>query len=124
MVHICTEVSDALEELPALCGGDLSTPQASGLGTNASSSDKQVPKAVIFGGRSTDEEFEEMSSAITDKAPDVRIVRITREDLIDAGVPLPPPGTIPTGPPPPGSAPPPEVAEAITAMIKGKLEGL
>jgi hypothetical protein len=125
VVHIVTSKEAALAELPALCSGDTSAANASGLGTNAKGGAKQVPKAVIFGGgpRLTDADFEEMTKAIQAKAPGVRTVRITRDDLVAAGIPVPPPGA--TGPPPSGGPPPGNFdPSAMNKILKDKLAGI
>lgn len=126
VVHICTDKDAALKELPDLCAGDVNTPQASGLGTNATASSKQIPKGVVFGGRLPDEEYEEMAKAIQAKAPGVRVVRVQREDLENAGLTVPPPGSKPpAGPPPPGTVPfNPEAIKKINDILKNKLAGL
>jgi len=126
VVHICTDKETALKELPAICAGDVSTPQASGLGTNATGSNKQVPKGVVFGGRLPDEEYEEMTKAIQAKAPGVRVVRVERADLEKAGLPAPPPGAKPPTGPPPAGAPPfnPESIKKINNILKEKLAGI
>ncbi len=123
VVHVCLDQATALSEFPSLCAGNLSTPQASGIGTNATASAKQAPRAIILSGRSTDEECEEIKAAVASKAPGVRIIRITRDDLAAAGIPVPPPGQLPpTGPPPPGFVHPNR--EAITKVVKEKLQGI
>jgi len=126
VVHVCLDKEAALNELPALCSGDLNAPLASGIGTNASASSKQAPRAVILGGRLADEDFDEITSAINNKAPSVRVVRITRDDMVKAGIPVPPPGQGPPSGPPPGGPPPGGFpnAEVINKLMKDKLEGI
>ncbi|OAA56247.1 hypothetical protein SPI_07858 [Niveomyces insectorum RCEF 264] len=103
VVHVSTSKEAALSELPALFSGG------------------NAPKALIFAGPTSDEDAAAISSAVTGASSSARIVRLTREDLEAAGVPLPPPGAVP-GPPPPG-APRPD-PEVFTRLFKQKLAGL
>ncbi len=98
-----------------MCAGELDTPQASGVGSNATAATKQVPEIVIFGGRTFDDQFAELSTAITARAPGLRIVRIEPTDeLAPAGIHCPGPG-----PTQPGMEHPDH--EGATRVLKAKL---
>lgn len=93
-----------MAELPSVCAGDLDTPIVSGLGTNASlpPPERRVPLAVIFGGGVPDDQVQSLTEAIHSSAPNAKIVRVTRQDILAAG----------------GEGPNPEV---IAGVIKNKL---
>ncbi len=80
-------VESAETELPALCSGDLSTTPSSGLGSNADAaeSDRRVPKGIIFGAGISAEEIARVSAAVLAKAPGIRLVEVSRQDILDAG---------------------------------------
>lgn len=101
------DLATALSELVPLASGKTDIAPSSGLGTNAGAdaSARKVPKAVIVGGTVPAGEAEEFKAALAAAAPGVKIVSITREDIVAAG----------------GSGPD---AELITKLIKEKLVAL
>ncbi|KAL2175160.1 uncharacterized protein P884DRAFT_301855 [Thermothelomyces heterothallicus CBS 202.75] len=70
-VHVCLDLPSALAELPALFSPSGQPPPApaSGLGTNAYTLDPakrraKVPRAVFFGGKFTDDEYDAVVDAV------------------------------------------------------------
>ncbi|KAK4236883.1 hypothetical protein C8A03DRAFT_35194 [Achaetomium macrosporum] len=96
VVHMCIDSTTASTELPALCSGNTDTAPASGLGSNAGkpAAERKVPKAVIFGGGVTDEQAQAVSQAVSAVAPQIKTVRVTREDIMAAGATGPNPEVI------------------------------
>ena len=107
MVHICLDLDAAIAELPAVCAGDLDADPASGLGTNATlpAGERRVPRAIIFGGGIPDEEVAKVGDAVRASAPGIRIVKVARQEVLDAGAEKPNP-------------------EVIVGILRGKLAGL
>lgn len=57
--------------------------------------DRRVPKAIIFGGGISDEDVESVMQAVEAQAPGVvKVVRVTRQDVLDRGAEGPNPGVI------------------------------
>ncbi|KAJ9150748.1 hypothetical protein NKR23_g3531 [Pleurostoma richardsiae] len=96
IVHSCLDLSAAEAELPLLCAGELDTTAVSGLGSNAALpvTDRKVPKAILLGGGIPDEEVERLSELIKAKAPNINLVRVTKEDVLSAGASGPDPDVI------------------------------
>ncbi|KAK0614640.1 hypothetical protein B0T14DRAFT_436628 [Immersiella caudata] len=94
IVHASVDLASALKELPALAGGDLSVTPSSGFGTNAGSSSPQAPKAIIIGGTVPADETAQLTAAVAAAAPGVKIITISREDIVAAGGSGPDPGVI------------------------------
>jgi hypothetical protein len=84
---MCTDNKSAITELPALCSGNTATAPASGLGSNVDreAAERKVPKVVIFGGGVTDDEAKSVSEAVALQAPQVKMVRVTKEGIMAAG---------------------------------------
>ncbi|KAK3348244.1 hypothetical protein B0H65DRAFT_423967 [Neurospora tetraspora] len=98
VVHTTLTLSTSLSELPALCNGTFSqgTP-SSNLGSNATAStpaDLKVPKAIIFGGGVSPSDAEQVKEAVLAQNPDLKFVRLTREDMVAAGAEGPDPEVI------------------------------
>ena len=89
VVHVSLNQEDALAELPALCSGDTSAPQASGIGSNAKvdAGARQVPKAVVFAGSLPPDQIKQVQDAIAAVAPEVKAITITKDDVNASGGP-------------------------------------
>ncbi|KAK3303080.1 uncharacterized protein B0T15DRAFT_262894 [Chaetomium strumarium] len=87
VVHMCMDGKSAITELPPLCGGNTATAPSSGLGSNVDreAAERKVPKVVIFGGAVTDDEAKSVSEAVAVLAPQVKMVRVTKDDISAAG---------------------------------------
>ena len=96
MTHICLTLETAESELPVVCSGNLTTAPSSGLGTNATvpEGERKVPRAIIFGGGIPEEEITRVTEAVRAKAPDVKPIQVTRQDVLDAGAQGPNPEII------------------------------
>ncbi|KAK4096557.1 hypothetical protein N658DRAFT_501455 [Parathielavia hyrcaniae] len=100
LVHACLDLEKALAELPSVCAGDLDTPIASGVGTNVDRpvAERQTPEALVFGGGTTDPEVDAIVAAVNEKqpkgGPEVKMVRVTKEDIQGTGAPGPTPEAI------------------------------
>ncbi|KAK3400480.1 hypothetical protein B0T20DRAFT_390373 [Sordaria brevicollis] len=75
VVHTTHTLPSSLSELPSLCD-----PSSSSSGTAT-----KVPKAIIFGGGVSPSDAEQVKEAVLAKNPEVKFVRLTREDMISAG---------------------------------------
>ena len=108
VVHICLDLETATSELPAVCAGNLESDPASGLGTNAGlpAAERKTPRAIIFGGGIPDDEVERVGEAVrAGPGAGVRLVRVARQEVLDAGAEKPNP-------------------EVIVGILRGKLAGL
>ncbi|KAK3384933.1 hypothetical protein B0H63DRAFT_173807 [Podospora didyma] len=87
IAHICLSLEAAETELPAICGGNLDTEPSSGLGSNASLpvGERKVPRAIIFGGGIPDDQVRLIREAVLAKAPEVKPIHLTRQDILNAG---------------------------------------
>ncbi|KAK0625494.1 hypothetical protein B0T17DRAFT_508480 [Bombardia bombarda] len=96
IAHICLNVEAAEAELPLICSGVLETNQSSGLGSNAGLPplERRVPQAVIFGGGLPDDLVDRVKAAVLSKAPDVKPIQISREEIFAAGATGPDPEVI------------------------------
>ncbi|KAG7283985.1 hypothetical protein NEMBOFW57_010343 [Staphylotrichum longicolle] len=100
LVHICLTPTQAVAELPPLCAGALDTPDSSGLGSNAAlpAGERRVPRGIIFGGGVGDEDLERVMRAVRERVPEedggVKVVRVTREDVLAKGATGPSAGVI------------------------------
>ncbi|KAK4229782.1 hypothetical protein QBC38DRAFT_358664 [Podospora fimiseda] len=97
VVHCALTLEAALEELPALCAGELEIIPSSNLGYNASTKDissRKVPQAIFFGGGFTDSEFDQISAAVHARAPGVHMIKVQKRDVLAAGSFGPNPETI------------------------------
>jgi hypothetical protein len=92
VVHTCLDLESAENELPAVFGGALETSAASGLGTNAERdpSARLAPKILFFGAGIPAEEIEQVSGAVSAKAPGTYFVHISPDDIKAAGGQGPP----------------------------------
>jgi hypothetical protein len=92
VVHTCLTPESAITELPALFAGNTDINLSSGLGSNASrpAAERKVPKAVIFGGGVPDGHVADVVNAIGE----VKVVRVTREDILATGAKGPSPEVI------------------------------
>lgn len=86
VVHVTLDLDSALAELPAVAAGQLDTPIASGLGTNAGvdAGSRKAPRAIIFGGGLAPENVAAVRDAVAAAAPDVKAVGITEDDIDEA----------------------------------------
>lgn len=96
VVHMCLSPAAASAELPAVCAGDLSVPDSTGIGSNASrpESERRVPRAIIFGGAVDDATLESIMSAVREAVAakggkEIGVVRVLREDVKAEGVDFP-----------------------------------
>ncbi|KAL2114862.1 hypothetical protein VTJ04DRAFT_10525 [Mycothermus thermophilus] len=96
LVHMCLSPAAASAELPAVCAGDLSVPDSTGIGSNASrpESERRVPRAIIFGGAVDDATLESIMSAVREAVAakggkEIGVVRVLREDVKAEGVDFP-----------------------------------
>jgi len=91
VVHLCTELSSALTEIPAILKGDLSITPASGAGSNVTrpENERRKPKAVVFGGGIPDEEVRQVKEAVGEYGVGMVWCRIKPEDTKAAGGPSP-----------------------------------
>jgi hypothetical protein len=113
VVHTCLTPQSATAELPPLFAGNTEINPSSGLGSNAGrpAAERKVPRAVIFGGGVPDEQVAAVVDAIrapvqaAGKGEEVRVVRVTREDILATGASGPSPGV-------------------IAQVLRGKLEGM
>lgn len=105
VTHICLELEAAQTELPKLFAGDLETTPSSGLGSNADlpAAERKVPRALIFGGGVPEEQIKLITDAVLAKAPNAKVVHITRQQVLNAG----------------GQGPNPEI---IAKVLKAKLD--
>ncbi|KAL2264160.1 hypothetical protein VTK26DRAFT_1278 [Humicola hyalothermophila] len=110
VVHVCLKLSHALAELPSLCNRDVNVAAASPLGSNQARRDddilgRRVPVAVVFGGGVADDEYEAVAAAIEARLKEeagrgdgaqqpVKMVRVTRADVLAAGGTGPEPGVV------------------------------
>lgn len=100
VVHISLDLPTALSELPALCNGQLDTPSACSLGSNASQPDisqRRVPRAIVFGGSVTDEDYKAVVEAVNNRGgelPVIKMVRVTKGDVLGMGGKGPEPGVV------------------------------
>jgi len=87
VVHTSLDLPSATSELPALMGGDVDAPNASGLGSNAgkASGERKVPKILFFAAQIPAEEVESISSAVKASAPDAQCVQVSMAELKAAG---------------------------------------
>ncbi len=53
-----------------------------------------MPRAIIFGGSIPDEEVARVTEAVKAKAPGITPIRVTRQDVLDAGAEGPNPEII------------------------------
>ncbi|KAL2133094.1 hypothetical protein VTI74DRAFT_2925 [Chaetomium olivicolor] len=106
-VHICLTPATATSELPEVCSGNLDTLPSSGLGSNVDrpASERRIPRAIIFGAGVQDDDVMSVMGAVRAKAPTVKMVRVTRKDIADAGADVPSP-------------------EVVAGVLKEILEGL
>ncbi|KAK4162418.1 Matrilin-4 [Cladorrhinum sp. PSN259] len=104
IVHICLDLAAATAELPLLFSGDRDVSPSSGLGTNdeLSPAERQIPRAIIFGGKTSEEEVQTITQAVHAKAPGIKTVHVTKQDIVEAG----------------GNGPNPEI---ISSVLKKKL---
>ncbi|KAK0648904.1 hypothetical protein B0T16DRAFT_325260 [Cercophora newfieldiana] len=91
-VHVALNAEAALSELPVIASGDLATPPASGLGTNATADAgaRKAPKAIIFAGNLPEADIKGVQDGVAAVAPGVKSIIITKEDIMGAGVAGPP----------------------------------
>lgn len=87
VVHTCIDMADAETEFPLICAGQLEAAPKSGLGSNAGRpvGERRTPTVVYFGGGVSDQDVEKLSALVREKAPDIRFLRVTREEVIAAG---------------------------------------
>jgi len=66
------------------------------LGTNATlaAADRKVPRAVIFGGGVPDDQITQITAALKAKAPEVKAVHVSRDDILATGATGPDPELI------------------------------
>ncbi len=66
------------------------------MGTNASlpEGERKVPRAIIFGGGIPEEEIARVTQAVQARAPGIKPIRISRQEILDAGVQGPNPEVI------------------------------
>ncbi|KAK4229256.1 hypothetical protein QBC38DRAFT_472980 [Podospora fimiseda] len=96
IVHVCFDPVTATSELPGICSGDHDIEPSSGLGTNAhrSAADREIPKAIIFGGGVSGDEAQAITQAVHDKVPEIKALHVTKQDILDAGAEGPNPEVI------------------------------
>ncbi|KAK4124376.1 hypothetical protein N657DRAFT_644599 [Parathielavia appendiculata] len=98
LVHACLNLEQARAELPNVCSGVLDTSIASKIGTNVDRpvAERKTPKALVFGGGIPDQEVDAVMAALKEKQPpaEVKVVRVTREDILATGAPGPSPEAI------------------------------
>ncbi|KAK0712872.1 hypothetical protein B0T26DRAFT_677280 [Lasiosphaeria miniovina] len=96
LAHICLDLETAQAELPLICAGNLETEPSSGLGSNAGvpATERKVPRAIIFGGGIPTDEIQRVHDAVQAKAPEVKQIHLTRQDILDAGATGPDPEVI------------------------------
>ncbi|KXX74900.1 Matrilin-4 [Madurella mycetomatis] len=96
VTHTCLDIGTALSELPAICSGQLETEISSGLGTNVERpiSERLPPRAIVFGGGVPDDQVVAVTGVVHATAPNVKTVRVTREDIASAGADGPNPEVI------------------------------
>ncbi|KAI8717066.1 hypothetical protein NCS52_00781000 [Fusarium sp. LHS14.1] len=87
VVHSCTGLSSAKAELPSLCAGDVGIAPSSGIGSNGdiAASKRKTPRFVLIGSGIPDIDVEQVTPAIMEAAPAVRIIRVSKEDMRLAG---------------------------------------
>jgi hypothetical protein len=96
VVHTCLDADKAVEELPRLCGGDLSVSPSSTFGTNAQSpiEERKTPVAVFFGGGFEDSDYSRISEAVSAANPNIKFIKVQKRDVLLAGSIGPNPKTI------------------------------
>ncbi len=107
VVHIALSLEAALAELPVVSSGELETAPSSGLGSNAGApvAERKAPKAIIFGAGIPEEDVARVIEAVNAKAPGVKPIQVTKEDVQGAGADKPNP-------------------EIIVKILKDKLAGI
>ncbi len=106
-MHIALTLETAVAELPLVSAGELAAEPASGLGSNAGAplSERKVPTAIIFGAGIPEADIARVMEAVQAKAPGVKPIQVSRDDVLGAGADKPNP-------------------EIIVKILKEKLAGL
>ncbi|KAK1770694.1 hypothetical protein QBC33DRAFT_556171 [Phialemonium atrogriseum] len=96
VVHTCLDTATAETELPLVCSGQLEAAAQSGLGSNAKlpAGERRVPSVIYLGGGVSDEDTAKLTAVVGEKAPGVRFIRVTRDEVLATGATGPVPEVI------------------------------
>ncbi|OAP62447.1 hypothetical protein AYL99_04650 [Fonsecaea erecta] len=88
VVHVCTNVDAAVEEIPALMKGNTTRP-SSGMGTNASGRERSDISLIIIGGGFSPQDIQAIKSAADSVKPVAIFCADTSKTPAGAGPPPP-----------------------------------